>query len=149
MFELVNIINVLTFLGLSMSAYVIFYLTKDLDPDKQVTTNVFMLAIGLNMIGLSHLFRVWSETALPSFIVVTLFLGTTLTFGGIVTTFYEKKIHARALGRKSKEIREVMSYLKEKYYKQELSAEELKSLYSELLKELAETEVKMKNKEEG
>ena len=48
--------------------------------------------------------------------------------------------------RKSKEIKEVMNYLKNKYYKQEISAEELKSLYSELMKELAETEVKMKRK---
>lgn len=146
MFELVNVINVLTFLGLSMSAYVIFYLTKDIDPEKEVTASIFILAIGLNMIGLSHLFRVWSETALPAFIVITLFLGTTMTFGGIFTTFYEKKIHVRALKKKSKEIREVMSYLKDKYYKQELSADELKSIYSDLLKELAETEVKIKKR---
>lgn len=146
MIETVTIVNFLTFLGLSLSAYVIFYLTKGLDPDKQVTTNIFMLAIGLNLIGLSHLFRVWSEVALPTFIVTTLLLGTLMTFGGIVTTFYEKKIEARSLKRKSKEIKAVISFLKNKYYKQELSAEELKSLYAQLLKELAETEVKMRRK---
>ena len=73
MLETVNIVNFLTFMGLSMSAYIMFYLSKGLDPEKQVTTNIFMLAIGLNLIGLSHLFRVWSDFTITYFIVVTLF----------------------------------------------------------------------------
>lgn len=146
MIEYVNIVNFLTFAGLSMSAYIMFYLSKGLDPEKQVTTNIFLLAIGLNLIGLSHLFRVWSEATLPYFIVVTLFFGTFMTFTGIVTTFYEKRTEARALKRKSKEIKEVMEHLKKKYYKQEISEDELKSLSASLMKELAETEVKMRKR---
>ena len=59
--------------------------------------------------------------------------------------FYEKGGEIYNLRRREEEIKSVIGKLKDKYYQQELSEEDLKGAYSELLRELAEIEVKLMN----
>lgn len=50
------------------------------------------------------------------------------------------------LRKREEEIKSVITKLKDKYYRQEMSEEDLKNAYSGLLRELAEVEVKLSGK---
>lgn len=141
-----DIVNLGVFLGLSLSSYVMLYFSQKASIGKQVTSSVFTLAIGLNLIGLSSLFRIGIEYTLPVFNLVTSSLGTVFAFVGVIMVFYERSYKVGDIKKRYDEVKAVISNLKKKYYKQEISEEDLKSVHSSLLKELAELEVKLKKK---
>ena len=138
-----NVANIAIFFGLGLSSYVIFYFSQKANPDK-ITASIFTLAFGLNMIGLSSLFRIGIETTLPLFIILSALVGALLTFAGVVLTFRQKSAQIENLKKRHEELEAVISNLKDRYYKQEISEEDLRTVHSSLLKELAELEVKMK-----
>ncbi len=141
-----DIVNLGVFFGLSLSSYVMLYFSQKASLEKQVTSSVFTLAMGLNLIGLSSLFRIGTEYSLPVFNLVTASLGTVFAFAGVIMVFYERSYKVGDIKKRYDEVKAVISNLKEKYYKQEISEEDLKSVHSSLLKELAELEVKLKRK---
>lgn len=143
-FGLETIVNVLIFLSLGLSSYIVFYFSQKFDPYKQVTVSVFILALGLNLIGLSHLFRIGTATAVQPLITFSALLGALFTFIGFILVFYKKSLQVINLKERYDEVNAIIANLKDKYYKQEISEEDLRTVHSGLLKELAELEVKMK-----
>jgi len=139
----VDIVNLGVFFGLSISSYVMLYFSQRASLEKKVTSSVFTLALGLNMIGLSSLFRIGIERVLPFFNIITASLGTVCALAGVVMVFYERTYKIRDMKGRYEELKAVISNLKEKYYKQEISEEDLKYTHTSLLKELAELEVKL------
>jgi len=146
-----DVANIGVFFGLCFSGYVVFYFSQKIDPGRQVTPSIFTLALGLNLIGISHLFRIGSEGALSSFVMLTALLGavtalfgSVFTFAGILVVFHQKSTQITNLKKRYEEIKAIMSNLKKKYYQQEISEEDLRTIHSTLVKELAELEVKMK-----
>lgn len=142
--NLVNLVNIVVFIGLTLATYTVFYFSSKMSPGKKIGMNIFMLSLGINLIGLSHLFRLWEAGVQSPFITTTLTVGSIFTFFGIVTVFHEKTVEMTGLRKRQEEIKSIISALKEKYYQQEISEEELKSVHTSLLKELAEIEVKLK-----
>ena len=143
-----DIVNILIFFSMGISSYVIFYFSQRTNPHEQVTFSIFILALGLTMIGLSHLFRVGSDSVHP-FITISALLGGTFTFFGFGLVSHQQSLKIINLKRRQEEVRAVITNLKEKYYKQEISEEDLKSMQSILIKELAELEVKMRDKKKN
>lgn len=139
-----DVVNIVVFFGLSFSGYVVFYFSQKISPEKQVTTAVFTLALGLTLIGLSHLFRIGAVATYYPFFALTALLGALFTFVGAILVFYEKSLQIVDLKKRHDEIKAVIGSLKDKYYKQEISEEDLRAVHSSLLKELTELEVKMK-----
>lgn len=144
--NLTDIVNLGVFFGLSVSSYIMFYFSQKGSTEKQISPSVLTLALGLNLIGLSNLFRIGIENTLPFFNIITASLGTLFSFAGVIMVFYEKSYKIRDIKRRYEEVKAVIKNLKEKYYKQEISEEDLKTVHSNLLKELAELEVKLKEK---
>jgi len=142
----VDIVNLGVFFGLSVSSYVMLYFSQKASLEKRVTSSVFTLALGLNMIGLSSLFRIGIEKFLPIFNIITASLGTVCSLVGVVMVFYERAYKVKDIKSRYEEVKAIISNLKEKYYKQEISEEDLKSTNASLLRELAELEVKLKKK---
>ena len=64
-----NVANISIFFGLSFSGYIIFYFSQKANPNK-ITASIFILAFGLNIIGLTTLFRVGVETGFPFFVIL-------------------------------------------------------------------------------
>ncbi len=139
--DIPDIVNLFAFSGLTAATYTIFYLGGLISP--KVSVNMFSLAVGVNLIGISHLFRMWLDQDTSPVVTVTVAAGSIFTVTGIVWVFYENVIRLSNLKRRSGEIKEVISNLKDKYYRQEISEKELEATYSGLLKELAEIEVEL------
>ena len=138
-----NLINVFAFIGLTISTYTVFYFSRLLEKGRGVSFSLFTLALGLNLMALSYLFRLWSELSSTPVLLITVAAGSIFLTIGVVWVFYEKETEFSRLKKREEDIKSVISKLKEKYYQQELSEEALKAAYSELLKELAEIEVKL------
>jgi uncharacterized membrane protein len=141
-----DIVNLGVFFGLSISSYIMLYFFQKSSLEKKVTSSVFTLALGLNLIGLSNLFRIGIEHSLPFFNIITASLGTVCALAGVIMVFYERAYKIKDIQSRYEEVKAMISNLKEKYYKQEISEEDLKSIHAGLLRELAELEVKLKKK---
>ena len=146
-FNIPDLVNLLAFLGLTVATYTIFYFGKMMNQARGVSFNFFTLALGTNLIGLSHLFRIWLDVSTSPLIIITVATGAVFLSVGVVWVFYEKGMEISNLRSREEEIKSVIGKLKDKYYQQELSEEDLKSAYSGLLRELAEIEVKVMNHE--
>lgn len=143
-YDVADLVNLLAFLGLTIATYTIFYFSKMIN-QRGVSLNLFTLALGINLIGLSHLFRIWLDVNTSALIIITVALGAILLSTGVIWVFYEKGTELSNLRRREGEIKSIITKLKEKYYQQELAEEDLKSAYSGLLRELAEIEVRLAN----
>ena len=141
-----NFVHYTVFIGLIFSACIIFSLGKTSSLTRRGSLASFVLALGVSFVALSHLLRVGIENLYPSYVLVTSFIGSISTLFGIVLVSYEI-YQITTLRRKYYEIKAVISNLKEKYYKQEISEEELKQSHANLLKELATLEVKLRRNE--
>ncbi len=141
-YDIADVVNVLAFLGLTIATYTIFYFSKSLNK-QGVSANLFTLALGMNLIGLSHLFRIWLDVSTSPLIIITVASGAVFLSIGVIWVFYEKGRELSDLRKREEEIKSVISKLKDKYYQQELSEEDLKTAYSGLLRELAEVEVRL------
>jgi len=144
-YDVADLVNLFAFLGLTIVTYTIFYFTK-ISNQKGISLNLFTLALGINLIGLSHLFRIWLDASTSPLIIITVAAGAVFLSTGVIWVFYEKGMEISNLRRREEEIKSVITRLKNKYYKQELSEEDLKSAYFGLIRELAEIEVKLSEK---
>lgn len=142
-FSIANFVNVVAFLGLTVATYTIFYFGRAINP-KGFSINLFTLALGINLIGLSHLFRIWLDPPTSPIITLTVASGAIFTATGVIWAFYEHGMEISTLKRRQEEIKSIIAKLKEKYYKQEISENELEDAYSNLLEELTEIEVKLR-----
>lgn len=145
-FTISNFVNLLAFLALTIATYTIFYFGRMMNLTKGVGLNLFTLSLGINLIGLSYLFRIWLESTTSPIILIMVASGAVFMAIGVIWVFYEKGVELSNLKRRENEIKSIIAKLKEKYYQQELSEGELKNVYSELLRELAEIEVKIIHK---
>lgn len=146
-YSVADLVNLLAFLGLTIATYTIFYFSKTVNQARGVSVNLFTLALGINLIGLSHLFRIWLDLATSPLIVITVAVGAVFLSVGVIWVFYEKGMELSGLRRREGEIKSIIAKLKDKYYQQELSEGDLKNAYSGLLRELAEIEVRLANHE--
>jgi NADH:ubiquinone oxidoreductase subunit K len=145
-YDIADIVNVLAFIGLTIGTYTVFYFGRALNK-QGVATNLFTLALGMNLIGLSHLFRIWLDITTSPLVTVTVAAGAVFLSVGVVWVFYEKSREIAGLRKREDDINAIIAKLKDKYYQQELSEEDLKNSYSDLLRELAEIEVKLSKSE--
>ncbi len=134
-------VNILAFLSLTVATYIVFFFGKN-ENKKGVDFNVFTMSLGINLMGLSYLFRIWPD--IPStLLIMTISGGAVFMLLGVTLVFYDKKTETRRLKKREDEINSIIKNLKEKYYQQDLSEDELKAAFSGLLTELAEIEVKL------
>lgn len=144
-YNIADLVNLFAFIGLTIATYTIFYFGRMMNPSRDLTFNLFTLALGINLIGLSHLFRIWLDVSTSPLIVITVAIGAIFLSMGVIWVFYEKGKEISNLKKREEEIKSVIAKLKDNYYQQELSEEDLKDAYSSLLRELAEIEVKLMN----
>ncbi len=140
--SLANLINLLAFVGLTVATYTVFYFGRS-TASRGISINLFTLSLGINLIGLSHLFRILLDASTQPLVSITVGAGALFMSTGIIWVFYEKRNEVERLKKRGEEINSIISKLKDKYLEQGLSEEDLKASYSSLLRELAEIEVKL------
>lgn len=149
-FPLENFINYTAFISLMISSVLIFFFGKTSTLTRRSIISNYILALGIAFIGLSHLLRVEVETFLSTPIMITSLVGGIFTLFGAFVVSYDAYGIIK-LKRKYEEIKLVISKLKNKYYRQEISEDDLRRSHADLLRELTELEVKLgktENKEE-
>jgi len=145
-FLLTDFLHYTVFVSLTVTALIILYIGKISNLSKQGSISTFILSLGIVLISFAHLLRGDTETLLPRSVTSTSFAGSILTLFGTVILSYEVYKKNRLI-MKYNEIKAIISNLKEKYYKQEISEEDLKQSHADLLRELAGLEVKLERNE--
>ena len=140
------LVNILAFVGLTVATYTIFWFGRMMNASKEISISLFTLAMGINLIGISHLLRIWLDANTSPLILVTIAVGSALMSTGVIWVFSEKSSEITRLEKREDEIKSVIARLKDKYYDRELSEADLKGAYSELMKELIEIEVRLANR---
>jgi len=144
-YDIADFVSFIAFLGLTITTYLLFYFGRLLG-EKGISVAIFTLALGINLIGLSHLFRIWVDAYTSPVIVMTVSAAVVFLSIGTIWTLYEKSLEISSLKKKEKQIKSMIGRLKKRYYKQELSEETLKAAHSNLIKELTEIEVRLNEK---
>lgn len=144
--QMIDIMDIVIFFVLEYLAYILFYFVQKIDPGKGVTPSLFVLCFGINLIALSFLFRVGKE--INSQLVTFSILGGSMAIllGGVFV-YYRKSVQMGDLKKRQEEVLAIIKNLREKYYQQEISEEDLKSINVSLMRELAEIEVKLEGKD--
>jgi hypothetical protein len=147
--QLIDIVDILIFFVLEYLCYLVFYFIQKLDPGKAVTPNLFLLSLGINLIGLSFLFRIGREVNTSNFVTISILSGSMAILVGGMLVYYRKSVQVADLKKRHEEVKSIIKNMKDKYYKQEISEDDLKSVNRGLMKELAEIEVKLEGKSRG
>jgi uncharacterized membrane protein len=144
--QMIDIVDIIIFFALEYLAYLLFFFIQRIDPGKGVTPSLFVLCFGINLLALSFLFRVGKEVS--NQLVTFSILGGSIDilFGGVFV-YYRKSVQMADLKKRHEEVSAIIKNLKEKYYKQEISEEDLKSVNASLMRELAEIEVKLEGQD--
>ena len=110
-----------------------------------------LLSLGLIIVAFRSLFL--SAPNLSGLSVYTSFLvpivsivGSFFLTLGVIFLLLEKRVEKAALERRTEEIKAVLENLHQKYFKKELSEEDMRKMNADLEKELAEIEVRLKEK---
>ena len=120
---------------------------------KEITLPWIILSAGLLFSSLNLIVEVVGQLTniyiLPRPVVWYVFniTGSLLLLIGFIMMMFERMLEIGVLKRRKMEIQDIMNYLKERYYKKELSESELRKLYANMVEQLAEIEVKLKTLE--
>ncbi len=138
------IVNFVNFFVFITAPYALFYFAREMDLKKNISLSIFLLALGLNFIGLSYLIRIFSGEVAPQYVLGSLSIGALLILASVISFFSTKALEFSLLRERHKKIKAVILDLQKKYYKKEISEDVLREVYGELLKELADIEFKLK-----
>lgn len=141
-----NAVNFINFFVFIIAPYAIFYFAREAEINKDISISAFLVALGLNFIGVSYLVRILLGEIAPQFILGTLSIGALLILASIINLFYTRALESVLLKKRYKKIKSVIADLQKKYYRREVTEDVLREVYGELLKELAEIEIKFKKK---
>lgn len=110
-----------------------------------------LLSAGLIVISFRSLFEVVPDVGgmgalIPVIVPMVSIIGSLLIILSIGFILMQKKMEKTGLENRAAEIKSVLDNLHEKYFRKEISEEDMRKMNAELEKELAEIEVKMKEK---
>lgn len=128
-----------------MSSFLL-YIGKLIHYKKKISLPWIVLALGLLFSSLNFIVGLGGTYVLARPVIWYLFslIGSVCLLEGFVLVFLERVFGVSMLRARELEIREVIDYLKKRYYEKEISEEDLKRLHAELLHQLAEVNVKLK-----
>ncbi len=147
--EAVTIINFITFGAFVFLAAVLIYLGRSTDPKKKITMPWVNLSFGVLLTGVGYLVQAgrllqyFTEdiTIVSSYLLIL--VGALLIFASFSLLYTERTAELNNLKKRHDQIRKIMNRLKQKYFARELPEEDLKKMYSELIREMTEIEVKL------
>lgn len=133
----------------SLSIFIL-YLGKENNPRKKLTFPWVAVFAGVIVSGFIHLINVAELIEIVSMNIgfalesLASISGGLLITGGIAWIVAEKMYEVNLLRKREIEVREILLRLKEMFLARKISEEDLKKIYPELVKELAEIEVRIK-----
>jgi hypothetical protein len=151
--QLALFIDLFVFFSYIVMASFLIYVGKIVSYQKKLTLPWILIAGGLLFISL-NIFVEIVGTVTQSYITPRPVLwyafnivGSIALITGFASVMVERQVEISNLRKRQLEIKDIMQYLKEQYYKKELGEDELRKLYADLVEQLAEIEVKIKRLE--
>jgi hypothetical protein len=144
--QVIDVVDVIIFFALEYLCYLIFYFIQKVDPERSVSLSVFILSLGINLLGFSFLFRIGKEANTSEFVTISILGGSIAILVGGIALYYRKSIQIADLRKRHEDVKSIIKNMKEKYYRQEITEDDLKSINAGLVKELAEIEVTLEGR---
>ncbi len=143
--------------SLSLTSYVtvsilIIYMAKRMGFGERSIIPWLFLSVGVVIVSINHAVNILSDFGydISSLLFLTqqdiVLMGSTLVFIGFGLVISDKIIETSMLRRRQDEVKKVMTKLKEKYMRREISEHDLRRIYPKLVERLAELEVKLEEK---
>lgn len=148
------VINLITYFSNVMLAVLLLYLGKTTDFQKKIRPSWILLSMGIIVSATSYIFQIFDVIGIlrpgVGFISshIIMLVGTALAFSSFTSLYISRINEINFLRKRHKEIKKIMDRLKKKYLGRELPEKELRKLSTDLIKELVEIEVKLKELEE-
>jgi hypothetical protein len=142
-------INFAAFLAFFIVGGLQIYAGRSTHPEKKVTFAWVNLSFGTFLLGFNYLMQALFVTELPSNPAITIssYLlvmgGAALSFTSFLMLYMESSDEAKRLRERQEDLQEITARLKKKYLSRELPEDEMKRLDTDIVKELAEIEVKL------
>lgn len=148
--EAIIISNSIVFVAFVFIAFMILYLGRKTDPKKKIKLAWVDLSLGVIMAGIT--FPIQIGVALGTFTeeigfvtsCILMLTGASLAFTSFLIVYLERIDEINFLKKRQKEITMVMKKLRHRYFRKEISEEQLRKMYADFIKELTEIEVKLK-----
>lgn len=144
-------VDLFIFFSYLVMAGFLLYVGKNVSAQKKITLPWIIVSIGLLFTSLNLFVEIVGAVTeiyvIPRPVLWYIFnmIGSIALIIGFASIVVERQFEITNLKRRRLEIKDIMDYLKERYYKKEISEEDLRKLYSDLVEQLAEIEVKIKN----
>lgn len=143
------VINFAAFAAFIAIGGMLLYLGRSTNPQKKITFPWINLAFGTFLIGLNYLVQTVFATQISGdpIIAVSSYLlilgGAALAFTSFAILYVERSNEANSLRVRHEELKEITTRLRKKFLSRELPEEEMKRLDIDIVRELAEIEVKL------
>lgn len=142
-------INVAAFFAFAAIGGLLLYIGRSTNPERKLTLPWINLGFGTALIGVNYLIQgIFAPQVAgdPSIMISSYLLiigGAALSFTSFAVLYTERANEADILTKRQTELKEITTRLREKFLKRELSEDELKKLDIDIVRELAEVEVKL------
>lgn len=151
--EIALFVDLFIFFSYTVMVSFLLYIGKFVSSEKKITLPWIIISVGLLFISMNifvEIVSIITETyIIPRPILWYAFnsIGSIALIVGFASVMAERQAELGKLRKRQLEIKDIMQYLKELYYKKELSEEDLRRLYADLVEQLAEIEVKIRRLE--
>lgn len=148
-------INFAAFVAFLIIGGILMYLGRTLHPDKKISLPWINLAFGTFLIGINYLIQAVFATQIigdPSIIISSYLLivgGAALSFTSFVILYVERSNEASVLKERQEELKEIMNRLRKRFLSRELPEENMRKIDTDIVRELAEIEVKLEKIKKG
>ena len=147
--EFAMVINFVAFAAFVAIGGLLLYLGRTMGPNKKITFPWINLSFGTMLIGVNYLIQAVFATEISGdfTIAISSYLliigGAALSFTSFLILYVERSNEVKTLADRQDDLREIMARLKKKYLSRELPEEDLRKLDTDIVRELAEIEVKL------
>lgn len=128
----------------------LLYIGKYMNIQRKITLPWIILSIGFLFSSLNLFIEiiglVSNNYIIPRPVLWYIFntIGSIALIVGFAAIMTERQLEISILRKRQMEIKDIMQFLKEQYYKKEISEDDLRKLYTNLVEQLAEIEVRIK-----
>ncbi len=142
-------INFAAFAAFIAIGGMLLHVGRSTNPQKKITLPWINLALGTVLIGLNYLVQAVfgtqisasTEIALSSYLLII--GGAALSFTSFLTLYIERSNEVNALRQRHEELHSIMKRLHKKFLSREIPEDEMKKIDTDLVRQLAEIEVKL------
>lgn len=142
-------INLAAFAAFVTVGIVLLYIGKTTHPEKKLSFPWVNLVFGTLLMGANYLVQAIFSTQIsgdPTIAISSYLLiigGAALSFTSFLILYVERSNEANILRERQNDLKEIMSRLRKKFLSREIPEEDIRKIDTDLVRELAEIEVKL------